>query len=316
MKKNNDNNHKLYHKKEEDLLLFSTTLIYEQNIDKVWHFIRDLNNEIKVRPNFDSLIYIKGDNTWNKGNIFSINYFSLSFHYKCFKKIEDKTKKIIKWKIKSNIGTEIYKELNLYPITQGGKTLVKSITSQTEKEDDLNDYKSSKNYYLNFEKNLLKEKSILLQNLKEDIISYKSCIINANYLTIWKILLDSDQIVEIFSTCGRFMEFSNAKIDEGVFLKIYNNDLNYTFYYKIDEIKAYKKRKQWKIKIERIGIYNYFFAKEIEITITIINTYQTKLSILHKFKYDINKDIFNIIEFRKIEKMKIFKKYIEELNDK
>ena len=314
MKNSNDSNNQIYNKKA-DLLLFSTTLIYEQNINKVWYFIRDLNNEIKVRPNFDNLIFIKGDNTWNKGNIFSINWVGLSpFKYKCIKKYEDKNKKIIKWKIKGNIGIEIYKELNLYSITQSGKTLVKSIVSKTEKED-FNDYKSSASYYIDLDYYLLLKKSFFLQYLKTDIFSYESCIINENYSKVWKILLDGNKVLRIYSILGSNIEFSNPKIDEGIFLKFYNSDFKYSIYYKIVEIKTYKKRKEWKIKMKKIGIYNEFLSNEIEIKIFIIDNNKTQLSLLHIFKYDINQDLLKKFQNSKKETIKAYKNYIEEQND-
>ena len=55
------------------------------------------------------------------------------------------------------------------------KTLVKSTISQNENE--LSDYTANRNYYLNLEYNMLLTKSNYLQNLKEDFISYESCII-------------------------------------------------------------------------------------------------------------------------------------------
>ena len=65
-------------KNKIDTLLFSTSLIFEQNIDKLWIFLRDLNNETKAIDYLDNLQYVKGKNTWIQGNIFSYNWIGLT----------------------------------------------------------------------------------------------------------------------------------------------------------------------------------------------------------------------------------------------
>ena len=100
-------------------VLFSTSLIFEQNIDKLWLFLRDLNNEVKVIDYLDNLKLIKGDNTWNKGNIFSFNCLGVSPLKIICKNIDsNKNKKVIKWKVIAQIGIEYYKELYLYKINR------------------------------------------------------------------------------------------------------------------------------------------------------------------------------------------------------
>ena len=313
MKEKSNNKCQINNKTEKDIILFSVSLIFEQNIYKVWYYLRDLSNEFKILSIFEKIKYIKGENTWTKGNIFSNVWIGFSpFKFKCVKIIEEKYKKLIKWNIEGEIGVNIYKEILLYPITQNGKTLVKIIISHTEKEDDFIDYKSSINYYLNYENNLLIKSSSYLQKLKNNLISYESCIINVDYLKVWNLLLDINEIVKISSFFfGKKIEFSVPKIEEGVFVKFYVDKLKYIIYTKIIEIKAYKKKKERKIKLENIGIYKGFLPKESEIKLIIIDNYKIQLSLKDTFKYRINQDLFKQYDVDKKEFMKNFKKYIE-----
>ena len=135
--------------KKKNSFLFSTSLIFEQNIEKLWHFLRDLNNETKVIDYLDDLKYVKGNNTWDKGNIFTCNWIGFTpLKVICKNIYSDINKKVIKWKIIADIGIEYYKEIYLYKITQNGKTLVKSVISKSEKENKLIAFKDTKNYYL------------------------------------------------------------------------------------------------------------------------------------------------------------------------
>ena len=126
---------------KKDKILFSTSLIFEQNIDKVWIFLRDINNEIKIIDYLDNLRYIKGDNTLTYGNIFYLNWIGLStIKCECIYTEVSRNKKKIKYIVKEDIGINFYKTIILYRITQDSKTLVKTIVSETENKNELIDF--------------------------------------------------------------------------------------------------------------------------------------------------------------------------------
>ena len=158
------------------LFFFSTSLIFEENIDKLWLFLRDLNNEIKVVDYLENLKYIEGNNTFNKDNIFSYNWIGLTqFTVKCLFIEINKNKKVIYWECSGDIGINFFRAHYLYKITESDKTLVKIVVFRIEKENELIDYKPSKNYFANLEFKILADKKNYLKNLKEDIIKYESC---------------------------------------------------------------------------------------------------------------------------------------------
>ena len=164
---------------DENSILFSTSLIFEQNIDTLWLYLQDLNSIINAMNFFENLQFINGNNTWTEGNIFSFNWIGLTYlEVKCIYIKSKNNKKRIIWKAKGDIGINFYKTLCLYRITQNNKTLVKSIISRTEQKNDLIDFGGSRNYYINNEFNILENKSKFLNNMKKDIVSYESCIIN------------------------------------------------------------------------------------------------------------------------------------------
>ena len=137
-------------------ILFSTSLIFEQNIDTIWLYLKDLNSIINNIDFFENLQFINGNNTWIEGNIFSFNWIGLTYlEIKCIYINSSYYKKIIICKAKADIGINFYKSLCLYKITQNNKTLVKSIISRTEDKNKLIDFSGSRNYYLNIDFNIL-----------------------------------------------------------------------------------------------------------------------------------------------------------------
>ena len=64
--------------KKESSFLFSTSLIFEENIDKLWLFLKDVSAETKVVDFLDNFKFINGENTWTPGNIFSLYWIGVS----------------------------------------------------------------------------------------------------------------------------------------------------------------------------------------------------------------------------------------------
>ena len=312
-----DKNNIIINPNIEDSLLFSTSLIFEQNIDKLWLFLRDLNNEIKIVDYLEKLKFVKGDNTWTNGNICSINWIGLTpLKFTCVNTEVDRNKKFIKWKGKGDIGIKYYKTIYLYRITQErNKTLVKTVVSQTEKKNELIDYKTTRNYFLNLEYNILVEKSKYLNNLNENINSYESCIIKKNYLKVWAFILDFQNLCKIIKSKSQ-MIYSSPNIKEGTFIKFYFEELKMNVFLKIIEIKcSQKKKKSWWIKFETISSKIDKLPKYIEYKITIIDNEKTHLSILHTFPYTLNQDMINHYKFNIKELIKKVKQNIEEQNE-
>ena len=297
---------------DENANLFTTSLIYEQNIDALWYYLKDFNNTIKAMDFFENLQFIKGNNTWDEGNIFSFNWIGLTnLEAKCIAIKSTSNKKIIIWKVKGDIGITFYKTLCFYRITENNKTLVKSIISRTEYKNELIDFNSSRNYYITTEFNILKNTSKLLNNMKKDIISYQSCIINANYLKVWEFIIDLKKLCEIAPIIGSKIEYSGEKLKVGSFLKYYIDVLNKTVFFKVTGVEMPKKMKNWIYKLEVIGVNVNYIPIYVEHKAKFIDENKTQLSLLHKFPYNTDQKFFEIFNIKKKEIMKNYVKYLE-----
>ena len=299
-------------KKMDDTFLFSTSLIFDENIDKLWLYLRDLSNEIPIVDYLYEFKYIKGNNTWTVGNICSFYWVGVShLQAKCKSISVNRTKKKIKWKIKCDIGINYYKTLILYRITQNGKTLVKLILSKTKKDNNLIDYRETLSYYSTLQNNILIQQSQYLQNIKKDIILYESCIINQYFLKIWNYVTDFKRLPEITSLSYKNIEYKGQINEIGSFIKYYDENLKKNIFFKIIEYETSEQKKMHLCKLESIGSNNNHIARIIEIKIMKINNNKAQLSILHRFSYNSNPDYIKQFDIKKKCFVKELIKYIE-----
>ena len=299
--------------REDDSFLFSTSLIFEQNIDKLWLYLRNLESETTNIDFLDDFKFIKGDNTWTVGNIFSMYWIGVSrIEIKCISFKVERNKKKIKWKFKCDIGINYYKTLILYRITQCNKTLVKVIINRTEKKNNLIDSSQSLGYYSSLQNEILRQQYKYLTNIKENIISYESCIINKNYLKVWSYIIDFKRIKDITPVEIENVEYKGQIDKVGSFIKFYDFLLKKTIFLKIKSYIKSEKKKTWLICFETIGSYNDYNPKISEFKLTIINNNKIQFSLLHILHYNSNKDYIKDFNIKKKEKLKISKKFLEE----
>ena len=83
-------------------------------------------------------------------------------------------------------------------------------------------------------------------------------------------ILDIKKMSRISPIIAKNIEYNEPKICEGCFLKFYLEDLKITVFMRVNEIKAYKKKKSWWIKLETIGNNIGDLPKLIEYKIVII----------------------------------------------
>ena len=292
--------------------LFSNSLIFEENIDKLWIYLRDLSAETSNIDYLDNFKYIKGDNTWTVGNEFSMYWVGVcNLDIKCKSIKVDRMKKKIRWKFKMDIGIDYYKQITLYRITQNNKTLVKSSVYIIEEKNNLIDIRQSLNYYIDLNSDILKKQSKYLQNIKKDIISYESSIINKNYLKVWKNLHDIKKLNELSPHSGEKMEFKGQINKVGSFIKFYDKNVKQIVFLKVTAYDMSEYKIQWLMRFETIGTKFNNIPIKTEFKIIRINENKTQLSFLHQFSYNTDKNFINEYEIKKKETIKKIKEYIE-----
>ena len=309
----NKKNNILKKKTKDDSFLFSTSLIFDENIDKLWLYLRDLSFETANIDFLDDFKYIKGDNTWTVGNECSMYWVGVThLKAKCTYIKLDRTRKKIKWKFKCDIGIDYYKLLILYRITQNGKTLVKSYFTRTENQNNLIDFSQTLHYYTDLQYNILKQQSKYLQSIKKDINIYESNIINANYLLIWNIVTNMKTLSELTLGLLINMEYKGSMNEIGSFIRYFDTSINKTVFLKITKYEMSHHKKCWIFRLEAIGTNIIDIPKLIEIKLVIINDSKAHVSFLHIFPYNSNPEFINKFRINKTNTFNNIIKYIDQ----
>ena len=281
---------------KDDYFLFSTSLIFEENIDKLWLYLKDLSAETKNIEFLDNFKLIKGENTWTIGNIFSLYWVGVSnIEIICVSTSVSRMKKKIKWKFICDIGISYYKTMILYRISTDNKTLVKLNFYRCE-ENRLIDFNPQLQYYLNLQFDILLFQSKYLQGMKEKKKVFQSCIINNNYLKVWNFITDLKKLSNLFPEILKNIEYNGPYNEIGTFVKFYNCHAQKTIFLKNIEFSSPTKKNTYKCKYETIGTEILNFPLNIEIQIIIITSKKTYISCFYNFDYKLDDKIINIFE--------------------
>jgi len=305
-------------KAKDDTYLFSSSLIFDENIDKLWLYLRNLSAESENVDFLDDFKYIKGDNTWIPGNVFSLYWIGVSrIEIKCISTKVNRMRKKIRWKFKCDIGINYYKTLILFRITQNNKTLVKVIIERTEKKNNIIDSSQSISYYSKLQFQILEQQSKYLQKVKKNLISYGSCIVNQNYKKVWNYLNEFKTINYLSPLTIKDIKFNGPIDKEGSFIKFfYNNEnINKIIYIKVVKYELSEIKKTGLIRLETIGTNIINIPRICDFKIIIINENKVQLSFYHVFPYNSDQYIFDQFSIKKQEGIKTIKKYLENNDD-
>ena len=298
--------------KKEGSFLFSTSLIFDENIDKLWLNLKDLSAETKIVDFLDNFKFIKGENTWTSGNTFSLYWIGVSnIEVECISSMTTRMKKEIKWKFKCDIGISYYKTMILYRITDCDKTLVKIIITRAEK-NKLIDFSPQMNYYINLQYDILNFLAKYLHNLKKDKYIHQSCIIDKNHIKIWDFVIDLKNIQKIYPGFIENIEYKGAKNEIGSFIKYYNCELKRILFYKITKFFTPIKAKTYKWQIKAIGTDLDDVPLSIEIQVSLIEQNKTLLTMLINFKDKSNEGRVNKLEINLKNLINKIKEYIHD----
>ena len=171
------------------------------------------------------------------------------------------------------------------------------------------------NSYINKETFIQKSKSI--EKLKENSISYESCIINTNYHEVWDFITDLKNLSNLAPIIGTKLEIWGKPLQVGSFWKCYLNNYNKIVYLKIIKIEKNEKRNRWLYALETVGSYLFSFQQhEVEYCFTKIDEEKMQLSLVHKFSKKIDKNRLNILNVNKKDVLKRVKRYFDINNKK
>lgn len=314
MKSNTDKisqDHPTENNKKEGSIILTTSIIFDEEIEEIWDYLKNLENEIQIISFLSELKYIKGNNTWIVGNEFSI-YWTYITHFKVtvINTKEENSRKEIKWFFEGDIGISYFKTLILNKITNSLQTFVENNFSSSNTSEKNGDFTQSLNYYKKIHEEILYKLKENFKNwhLGKDICLYKSCTLEQNPNKLFNFLKCYNLMSKYIPFEFKLME-NNGK--SNVYIKHFNQEINKTNYYIIDDSDTPEKKNSLTFRLKSLESKNENISKLIEFKVTKINDNKSQLSILSIFFPDTNPAFIESINKIHTDILNNLNKYIE-----
>ena len=275
--------------------LYQDTYYFKHDIGRVWIILRNLN-VLSILSNLGHYpcIFLKGKDTWTKGNLFKANIFCrIPFIGKVRNCSNLPEIKNIEWIIHLR-NQYIFIIIELFKVTEDNSTVaIKQIKGEKELKND-----EEKARIKMIEKKLFEKIDKVLEEEPINLLKYESAIINGKMEDIWNIILDFNKLTAIAPNNNYLPNISikDMKIGEKKEVSIFHNDEIRKF----DIILKCKEEKpgwnKWLIVCEASGGNPVKMPKHIILfQLTKISNSTCQLTLLTKFHEPIGTEEFKEI---------------------
>ena len=204
-------------------ILFEDSYYFKQDIERVWIILRSFDIlSILCSQGHYPCIFIKGKDTWTKGNEFKGNIFGqFPFIAKVRNSLDLPEIKKIEWIIDFK-NDYILMIFELFKVTEDNSTVViKTIKRENELIND-----EEKARIKMIEKKLFEKIDKILETEPISLLKYESAIINGKMEDIWNIIIDFNKLNAIAPNNNYLPNISvkNMKIEEKKEVSIFYND--------------------------------------------------------------------------------------------
>lgn len=296
--------------------IFSFTMIFNENISRVWTILLDAANIHKIYPQFsNNYNIVKAKNTSTVGSEFHYNWIGVSMlRCKNVQIIDEETRKIIVREVQADIGISYMKTYQLYEITDTNKCLLKvNMKKMLTKVNDQINLESAGEFFKETDINLFYKLKEFIFNSREYLVDRESFILNYGMEKTWELTTDLSLRAKIIPGLGNDFHYQGDPMKEGSFIKYYIPFLNKVVFLMVKKVIKNKKRNKWIYEYETFGSDKNVIKADIQIMLTKINDNRTFVSIIDTFKQRVSKQFRDNFKYNK---RNIIKEIMNYLNDK
>lgn len=300
------------------------SLIMNDNLYRVWKFIRDVTYLSSIAPSISGpLKMLHGTNTWSLSNIFEFFYInSFTVKAKCIKiKSTYSPKKVqITWDCTS-IGVHHIKTSTLYAESNSNRTLVK-ITLDLLEVKDIETPKIEGGYFKNALQHILMSYNKFIPESVDHLTEYQSFIVQKDLDKVWKFVINFKNLKGMSSFIGDNFENKGDPDKKGSFWKCISNMDHKINFLRVSEVMNGKNKNNKKSKrnfkiyaVETFGSQNTFIKQEMRMKITQVYGNKCQVALTHVFKEKITKKFLFYFSKVKHEFMEKLKEKLEEIKN-
>lgn len=298
--------------------IVSTSLIFDENIERVWFFIRDGANIPKIASKI-SINYklIKGKNTWTEGSEFSFYWIGVStLNCKCTQIKDNEDKKIMTREINAEIGISYIKTYYLYSISDTNNTLVKILMSKIpSKQNNQVNIDSSKDYFEELHQSLLVWFSDYISKSKLHQINNESFLLNHGISDTWEYMTNFKKLCTICPSIGTNFCSLGDPIQAGAFIKYFLPQANRIGFLRVTYVDKDTNKNKWVYKYETFGTDCNITKTDTTIIITKINEKKSQVTVIHSFKEHIEKKKLDVFLLKKRKILEKIRNYLNNINN-
>ena len=300
-------------KKHDWKFLGDFTHHFRQNIERLWDVIKSIDNLFLLNNSQNyPIIFKKGSNIYNQGNIFEGKLFNV-YEFKA---------KVIKEKVFSDIiniewlcylgnGEGFRLKMKLYKVTEDNSTVIYMKTKYIPSSGEsfilsIKEKFNEKDFVKNIEKLLKKEKVFFYQ--------YESGLIRGDLNEIWDILTDPTKLTLVApdNNCFVPININNVKIGDISKIGMSIKSIDGFFEIKLDLKEKKEGWNKWVFGYSILGGGPFKVVKQaVMVQLTRINKYETQLSVFTKILESINMKMLKQLSEKKKYVIASLKDYFE-----
>ena len=279
-------------------IFFQGSYYFKQDIERVWVILRSFEVlSILSSQGHDPCVYLKGKDTFSKGNEFKGNIFGkFPFIAKVVNCSNLPEIKKIEWIIYLR-NSYILMTIELFKVTEDNSTVA---IKQLKSEINLNNNEKARVQII--EKKLFEKIDKILETEPISLLKYQSAIINGKMEDIWNIITDFNKLTAIAPNNDYLptINIKNMKIEEKKEVSIFNNNKIRKFDITLKCREEKPGWNKWLLVYEISGGYPIKIPKHIILfQLTKISNNECQLTLLTKFQETIGTDEFKEIDQKK-----------------
>jgi len=271
---------------------FETSYVFNENIERVWIFLRDVSLIEKVNPNLITQFQLKkGNNSWTVGNKFTSYWIGVSqIESECIFSKTHTNLKVIVWKYNLQINLFFYKCLFIYKITEDDSTLATINIKTPLDENEYTPYYDLLDGYKKLYHDLLTLYAKYMKLSNVSIINYESTIVKKNIKFVWDFCTNLNNITPIWDLLKGKFEYYGDLFQKGTFIRG-NNAEGKTLYLQVNDVQMNEKDNYWFYSIETFGTAAHLRKQEIKLGIIKIDENTSQVSFTHSFHENVSREI-------------------------
>ena len=295
---------------------FTISHIFDDNINRVWYCLRNVNITSIVEPSLLSQVsLLKGINFYTEGSEFKSYWVGVSYiNGKCTHVDNEEHFKSITWELDFDIQIRVRKTFSLFEVTNNNSTLVVLKVEMISIDQCGCDYQPAFHdhfqCYIDLYEDLLFKIHQYMKVNPIYLTNEESCVVKINIVPLWNFITDLNKVTAISKLIAEKFIYKGDPYKIGTFIKGISSDKTILpIFLKRKNVEKDPDSSSWYYTLETFGTTINSIRQEIIINCKRINSDSTQLTYTHNFFDVVSKEMLKEFARQKRKFLKEIKTY-------